>query len=184
MATEDPTAERWLPVVGMEDAYEVSSAGRVRSLTRIRRTKHGVRQPWPRKMLTLSCASGGYLRVTLCKDAILRPCPVHRLVLETFDRPPLPGEQANHKNFDKQDNRIENLEWVTPLQNTQHAEAGGRRDSQRGSASHLAKLEVSDIPEIRRRVANGSRHWEVAADYGVTRAAISHIIAGRNWRHF
>lgn len=77
----------------------------------------------------------------------------------------------------------------TPLcQNPRHLVAGTHTDNvrdmhQRGrdSLKH-AKLKPCDIPEIRRRLAVGDRHQDIAADYGVSRPTISQIHIGRNWR--
>jgi hypothetical protein len=92
--------------------YEVSNLGSVR-----RRPM----RPW--------LTSKGYKRIKLRVDGVYRPFFVHRLVMETFL-----GSSAlevNHKSGDKQDNSLENLEYVTGAENIRHAatvlnRAGGR----------------------------------------------------------
>jgi hypothetical protein len=64
--------------------------------------------------------SSGYLHVRLCKDGETKPYTIHRLVaLHYIDNPDnLP--QVDHRYRDKTDNRVENLRWVTPLENNQN----------------------------------------------------------------
>jgi hypothetical protein len=63
----------------------------------------------------------GYLQVSLCKNAKYTRRAVHRLMWESFNGP-IPGRlEINHKNLDRADNRLENLELVTHQQNIQHA---------------------------------------------------------------
>jgi len=97
--------ETWRPVDGFP-AYEVSSEGRVRRAGRI---------------LKQTPSSNGYLRVFLCVHSKYSTRYTHRLVLAAFIGQPQPGMQGNHRNGRKDDNRLENLEYVTPVENSQHA---------------------------------------------------------------
>lgn len=63
----------------------------------------------------------GYLQVSMCKDAKYTRRAVHRVMWESFNGV-IPGRlEINHKNLDRADNRLENLELVTHQQNIQHA---------------------------------------------------------------
>ncbi len=62
-----------------------------------------------------------YLRVNLCTNGIMNTYLSHRLVAEKFIPNPENKPQINHKNWIHDDNRVENLEWVTASENTQHA---------------------------------------------------------------
>ena len=101
--------EIWKPIKGYEGKYEVSSMGRVRSLNH--RRKNGEAQ--------IKATSGlRYCQVLLSKDGKQRSFYVHRLVGIAFLPPPQSGEtQINHINGNKRDNRVCNLEWVSPIQN-------------------------------------------------------------------
>ena len=103
--------EEWRPIEGYEGLYEVSNLGRVRSVDRYVKSKG--ESYWLRKGKMLSPAKdkNGYLKVNLScngKNNIIR---VHRLVAEAFI-PAIEGlSEVNHKDEDKTNNRVENLEW-------------------------------------------------------------------------
>lgn len=108
--------EKWKDISGYEGRYQVSSFGRVKSLSRWndgnyrRRSKYFGYKMLPEKVLS-QAVSGRYARVTLCKDGKKVSKSVHRLVAEAFI--PNPGNlpEVNHKDCDRYNNRLENLEW-------------------------------------------------------------------------
>ena len=76
----------------------------------------------PRGRLATPATSGGYLTCSIRTNGAKLTTTVQRLVLEAFaGPPPTSRHEANHKNGIKQDNRPENLEWVTPEENKRHA---------------------------------------------------------------
>lgn len=92
--------------------YEVSSAGRVRSIKR--RTTIG-------KLLKPALFGGGYCRVAFNNGEVKETLSVHRLVAEAFLPNPNNLPQVNHKNGIKADNTVNNLEWCTASENRRHA---------------------------------------------------------------
>lgn len=102
--------EIWLPIIGYEGLYEVSSWGRIRSLNYYCRGKH--------KILKLSAKPNTYIKVGLRKDGTVKYYRVHRLVAEAFLPNPLNLPQVNHIDGNKQNNAICNIEWVSAKQNT------------------------------------------------------------------
>ena len=99
--------EVWRPVVGYEGLYEVSSYGRVRSVDKcdtMGRFRRG-------KILKLLECSNGYLMIGLHKNGISKKCLVHRLVAESFIERTDCLYEVNHKDEDKKNNSIDNLEW-------------------------------------------------------------------------
>lgn len=93
--------ERWLPVVGYESTYEVSNFGRV-----VRSKKHISSKPGPLKQRI----NQEYVYVELCQNSKKRSRGVHRLVAEAF-LGPVDDLVIQHKNGDKTDNRLCNLEF-------------------------------------------------------------------------
>ena len=113
-------AEIWKPIKDYEGLYEISNLGRVKSLPRNGTIK-------TEKILTPNM-SGRYARIGL-RDKIKIKYSVHRLVAEAFIPNPNNLPQVDHINGDRYDNRVENLRWVTPSENSQHALAVGSKDS-------------------------------------------------------
>lgn len=117
--------EEWRPVKGFEAYYEVSSLGRIKSLSRLVRVhrKNGeIQQRVTKEKIRSICRNThGYDVVVLYGDAGETHKQVHRLVAEAFIPNPQKLEQVNHKNGIKNDNRVENLEWISRKGNALHA---------------------------------------------------------------
>ena len=117
---EDLKGEIWKPVKGWEDWYEVSNMGRMKSLPKpIQMPYGGVTMRKTRIMK--QTPHNGYLTVGYGPKSDRATWYVHRVVAETFLGGEHPGMDVNHKNGNKHDNRLENLEWVTRQENVIHA---------------------------------------------------------------
>ncbi len=157
--------EEWCRVRGWP--YDVSSLGRVRRLETGK-----ILQPVLTKL--------GYPRVSLSMSGRVTVFYVHHLVLEAFLEARPAGQEANHLNGNKTDNRPENLEWVTGLENKAHAYAIGL--TPHGILNGHAKLTESDVHRIRRLLAKHiMSQREIAGIYGVDQGSISHIATGATW---
>ena len=113
--------EEWRPVVGYEGLYEVSNTGQVRSLDKF--DSLGVF--WEGKLLS-KLKVRGYFMVKLRKDGIQKMCSVHRLVAQAFIPNPLDLPQVNHRDENKLNNRVDNLEWCTAKYNMNYGTARER----------------------------------------------------------
>ena len=100
--------EIWKDIVGYEGLYQVSNIGRVKSIKRD-------------KILKEQLNERGYLRVSLSKNGKHKTWRVHRLVMITFIGYVEGKDQVNHIDGDKTNNRLDNLEYVTPKENTNRA---------------------------------------------------------------
>lgn len=115
--------ECWTPIKGYEGYYEISRLGEIRSLTRIvkdgeKRTKTIVGKllkpvPNPKRRY--------YCEIILHKGGKRKTFKVHRLVAETFIPNPECKPEVNHKDGNKLNNHVSNLEWVTSVENKRHA---------------------------------------------------------------
>jgi len=116
--------ENWKPVLGYETTHEVSNLGRVRSVDRVvdGASRWG-RRPERRKGKLLAQRENdyGYLVVRITVNKKYKTKLVHRLVAEAFiGKAPKGKPQVNHKNGDKHNNSVDNLEWVSNRENTLH----------------------------------------------------------------
>ena len=106
--------EIWKPVVGYEGLYEVSNKGTVKSLDRFTKSGRGNGNRFiSGKILKSALNKKGYPSVVLCKDGKMFTQRVHRLVAEAFIPNPDNLPVVNHKDEDKTNNCVDNLEWCT-----------------------------------------------------------------------
>lgn len=123
----------------------------------------------------------GYLCVCLYRNGKGRTRKVHQLVVEAFLGVCPRGFEINHRDGDKENNALHNLEWVTASENLRHAFRTGLR-SNAGSAHPAAKLTEEQASEIR-RLTGKVRQPELASRYGVSQQTISSIQTGVGWKH-
>jgi DNA-binding XRE family transcriptional regulator len=125
----------------------------------------------------------GYVRVTP-KDADLgrfRRVLLHQLILEAFRGPCPPGMEARHfPDRDPANNRIENLNWGTPAQNSADKKVHGTHQAGTKNGNH--KLNEEQVAEIRERIAAGATGPELAPIYGVSKGTIINAAYGDKWK--
>ena len=111
--------EIWKDIPGYEGFYQASNLGRIKSLLFYNnRYKKYIKRE---KILKTTTQKTGYLMLTLCKDKKKSNLLVHRIIAKTFLSNPNNYPQVNHKDGNKKNNCVDNLEWCTSKQNNKHA---------------------------------------------------------------
>jgi len=172
--------EIWRNIRGYEGSYQVSDLGRVRSLDRFFRNRQSYCLLKGR-MKKLRLNERGYVIVGLSKQNKIRVHKVHRLVAEAFLKNKKSKPTVNHKNNIKTDNVVENLEWATYQENTDHA-IKNKYWNQRGERHPLSKLTEKDVLLIR-SLRPFFEVKKLAKIFGVGSPCISVIISRKAWRH-
>lgn len=169
--------EIWKDVERYEGSYQVSNCGRVRSLDRAVRNGLDSKRPVKGQMLKLWIGRSGYYVANLWSGNQMVHEYIHRLVLQAFAGSSSDGHECNHRDGNKANNHIENLEWVTSSENKRHA----RRN---GLASRAPNAKLSpEIAEMIRKVYALGEHSQSQAGlmFGVSRANIGMVIRGETW---
>lgn len=171
---EELAAEEWRSIPGSGGTRSVSTLGRVR----IDRSK------FPAFVGRINDFSGmkiKYAWAQICMDGHGKQTSdlVHRIVVEAFMRKIEAGECVNHIDGDKRNNRLSNLEIVTPAGNAEHAARTGLLRS--GAAHPGAKLSESDVLAIFAAVRAGRPKRAVAREFGIDHGRVHRIVIGRLW---
>ena len=157
-------SDEWRDIRGYESSYQVSATGQVRSL------KRG-------KLLAPAMNKSGYIQLNLYRFGEVKHFFMHRLVADAFIGPIPQGMWVNHKDGDRTNNHLENLEIVTPKENNEHA----RRMGLIPLMSPVAKLTEDEVREIR-RLKGKVRAVVLAERFAVSVRTIYWIWSGRTWK--
>lgn len=130
----------------------------------------------------------GYRQVNLKTDKGFRTRMVHLLVLEAWVGPRPEGMVTNHKNGDKTDNRLENLEYVTQTENMKHSYATGlspKPPTRYGEQlTHLAKMTTEKVLALRAETDREPGYLErLGLKYGISASTTSKILLRHTWKH-
>lgn len=112
--------EKWKDIKGFEGRYQISNAGRIRSLDAKVNTYYGKRTS-KGKVLSPYSNGHGYLMISLRQSGKRRVFYVHRLVAEYFIENPNKLPNVNHKDFNRGNNSVKNLEWITIKDNVRYS---------------------------------------------------------------
>ena len=165
--------EVWKPIKDFP-LYEVSNLGRVKS--------HAM--GWTKILKSGLRGSGsGYPFVNLYKNSAGYMKSIHVLVLEAFVGPRPLGYEANHKDGDKENNNLSNLEWLTSSDNTKHSWKRELQPSpiREGYRSNSAQLSDESVVLIRKMLQQGMRHREIAEKFNVSRVTVTRIKLGQTY---
>lgn len=126
---QNKTIMEWRTINGYGGVYQVSNTGVVKRLHHVTINKKGVAMTFKEKRIKPFKDKYGYMHVCLQDGKKRINCQVHRLVISAFNQGDT-SMQVNHIDGNKKNNRIENLEWVTPKENVEHAVEHGLRGGQ------------------------------------------------------
>lgn len=156
----------WRDIPGFEGKYQASSDGQIRSTwaTRGKRSVPRIVKPTPWR---------GYHRVCLSVGKKKQTFRVHRLVLATFSGGFRDDMQVAHGNGIRTDNRIENLRWATPMENSLDRHIHGKNG---------LKLTETEVIKIK-KAANKFPISDLAKIFGVSKTTIFGIKNNKLWRH-
>lgn len=151
--------EEWKDVVGYEGLYQVSNFGNIKSLFRYKRQLKPV-------------VRNGYESVKLCKNKNAKFVSVHRVVAEAFIPNPQKLPIVNHKDENKQNNCVENLEWCTNVYNINYGNAQEKKAQKFFRSVRKFSLEgefLKEYPSIK----------AAAKETGLPHSSISFCCSGR-----
>lgn len=189
--TETFDGEKWEDIAGLEGLYQISNLGRVKGLPREWLCAyHGKSlRKAPERILRPTINGKGYENLGLNNAKKERKMyRVHQMVAKTFVLNPQNLPQVNHKNGNKIDNRVENLEWTTNLENMRHAWKNGLKNANhtRGSKNPNTKLTEETVKEIKDVLKNRSDKFgdrTIAKMFNVSRNIVTQIRRGNTWKH-
>ena len=164
--------EIWNAIPDYEGIYEASNEGKIRRISVVFR---GRKPPYILKPLN---HGHGYHLVCLHKDDKQRAFLIHRLVMAAFH-----GKSelhVNHKDGNKKNNRLENLEYCTQKQNGEHA---AKNDLVAyGSRVNGSKLTDDDVREVRRLFASGENYKDIGKRFQMHPMNVYHIVNRVTWK--
>lgn len=164
-------------IKGYEGLYEIDEKGNVYSLPR-----KGTWQKSPRK---LKHFLSEYYYVMLCKDGKTKKKRLHRLLADNFIPNPKNKPIVNHKDGDKLNNSLDNLEWATNAENIRHAYKIGLIQPKRGGLNGNSVLTIDEVRQIRQIAYNRGKNYnrkELSLRYGVSECTIKEIVGRKTWQ--
>lgn len=165
----------WQPIIidgwDFTGYYEVSNYGNIRSLSReVKRAGNKGNLTLEGQILKANITPKGYCRIQLSKNDRKRAFMVHRLVANAFLENPENKPSVNHKNGDKQDNRVTNLEWMTYSENEQHSYDNELRKSSIKYAVTCTTLDITTLGCEKMAKELRKHGYEKASPAGVWKA--------------
>ena len=173
--------ELWKPVVGYEGVYEVSSKGRVRSVDRVLIDRNGREKNFRGQIIATHLNKYGYPICTLWRCGKGKTSTIHRLVAISFLENENDKPQVNHIDGNKENNSIDNLEWVTNSENDIHAFEIGLRTTRRGVDCNFTKLTDEIVLSIRDMKKKGATQRHIAQTFNISEGNVSQIVNRKRW---
>jgi len=175
------------------ERYAVSNYGRIRSFTMCTVYKNGVKATYQDRIMKLSLSRKGYQRIRIHTISGKQTISVHRLVAKAFLSDYSEELQVNHKDLNKTNNNVDNLEMITNIENIRHAFKNGAFKDRIGEVIGTSKYTKEDVILIKKalktikRKANGyavmGELQKVAKALGYPVSFITDINGNKTWKH-
>lgn len=177
----DRPDEKWLPIKGYEGVYEVSSFGRVKSISRVIMRANGKSQPVPEK-IRKTPSLNGYPRLNLHNTVgIPKLFYVHHLVAYAFIGPRPEGKVVAHNDGNAGNPSAYNLRYATQPENDADKVLHGTNP--KGTKNCRAKLNDAKIRKIRLMSVRGIPHKKISERFGVHVCSVYRIVKRTAWNH-
>ena len=173
----DLDGEVWKDVIDYDGIY--IGVYQVSNFCRLKRIMH--RKNPTSKLINAFVFEDGYICVTLAKNGKTKFTGIHRLIASAFILNPENKPEVNHKDGNKHNNSIDNLEWNTSIENKKHAFDTGLNEARKGEKSHFSKLTEKEVLEI--RSIKGMTKRDIGILYNIGEAAVGKIINRKRWTH-
>lgn len=165
--------EYWRPLP-INDAYEVSNFGRIRNIKNNRIL-----------ITSLSSKKRGYPQIKMYIGSKLTAQKIHKLVMISFKSEEyFEGAVINHKDCDKLNNKLENLEWCTASENQKHAYDNNLLNIKPGIDHNISKLNSNQVRKIRILYKSETTSMkDLSTMFNVSERCISSIVQNKSWKH-
>lgn len=160
--------EKFKPVQGYAGIYEISNLGRVKSLSRVIERNDGNTRVTEDRIILPFLTKCGYHQIVLCKDGVRKKHLIHRLVANAFIENPDKLPIINHKDENKLNNRVDNLEWCSAYYNLRYGKMQAK----------LVKIDVIDSKGDIIEVVDGIRECE--RKYSISKYLIKQSSNGKD----
>lgn len=185
---ENLFGETWKVVENTNGIYEISNLGRLKTHNWRNTGKTRIMKPSPYK---------GYYRTMIIINGKPKTQNLHALVAKVFIGTRPYNKQINHKDFNRWNNRVENLEYVSPAENFHHSANAGRQSVFlknkvnvktlkifKGSANVTSKLSEKKVLLIREKFKPRIYTRKMLAhEFGVKEATIKDVVMRKSWKH-
>jgi predicted XRE-type DNA-binding protein len=166
--------EIWKDIEGYDGKYQVSNFGRI---VTFKRYSEG-------RILKQYFDRHNYLYVILTKNSIPKTIKCHRIVANAFILNPENKATVNHRDSNRSNNCVDNLEWATSSENSVHAIKFGKTNFCYGEKQWQSKLKKEQVLEIRALWEKGqTTQRSIAKMYDVHFSHVSDIIRRKRWKH-
>jgi hypothetical protein len=173
--------EIWKTIDDYPD-YQASTFGNIRSIDKTVERIDGRSMRIKGRILKPEISNAGYFLVSVVKERRSYKKTIHRLIAKTFIKNTKNDKEVNHKDGNKLNNILVNLEWISPKENIQHAIKNGKFKIQ-GEFANFAKLKEKDVYEIVDKLRHGVKYKIISKKYNISKTQIWRIKYKKNWKH-